>query len=204
MEFLLRNVPNIHVFPSVHIVKIHFLLENLLISEPSSCILEKFWFRSDHLHIKYNCTQLFLDQCFPHQCALCNIFSYLPLLWNLVRNFWKFHQGVIGWTEYILCFIYLVGRIFCNHTDSLYILFDTPVYKQADCMCWTESKDSWNLDDGCLYKCFLHRVVVKTWPENSFIPVIVIITAHFWIRDLLEKFATVKFNGKACKNGFFP
>ena len=39
---LIRNAPDIDRFPSVYVVKTHFLLENLSISEPSLGILEKF------------------------------------------------------------------------------------------------------------------------------------------------------------------
>ena len=38
----LRDAPDIYRFPSVHMVKTHFLLENLLISKPPLSILEKF------------------------------------------------------------------------------------------------------------------------------------------------------------------
>ena len=39
---LLKDASDIHRFPTVHMVKTHFLLENLWIAEPSSGILEKF------------------------------------------------------------------------------------------------------------------------------------------------------------------
>ena len=38
----LRDASDIHRFPTLHMVKTHFLLENLWISKPSLSILEKF------------------------------------------------------------------------------------------------------------------------------------------------------------------
>ena len=38
----LRDASDIHWFPTLHMVKTHFLLENQLISKPSLSILEKF------------------------------------------------------------------------------------------------------------------------------------------------------------------
>ena len=50
---------DIHRFPKVHMAETHFLLENLLISEPSLGKLEKFQHRSALPNIKYNCALLF-------------------------------------------------------------------------------------------------------------------------------------------------
>ena len=64
---LLRDVSDIHRFPTVHMAEIHFLLENLWISEPFLGILEKFQCSSALPNIKYNCAVLFMIQ---------NIFSH--------------------------------------------------------------------------------------------------------------------------------
>ena len=46
----------------MHMAAIHFLLENLWISEPSLGILEKFQRSSALPNIKYNCAVLFWSQ----------------------------------------------------------------------------------------------------------------------------------------------
>ena len=51
----MRDVPDIYRFPTVHMVKTHFLLEILGTSEPSLGILEKFQWSLALLNIKYNC-----------------------------------------------------------------------------------------------------------------------------------------------------
>ena len=56
----LRDASDIHRFPTLHMVKTHFLLENLWISKPSLSILEKFQRSSALPNIKYNCAILFL------------------------------------------------------------------------------------------------------------------------------------------------
>ena len=56
----LRDASDIHRFPTVHMVKTHFLLENLWISKPSLGILERFQRSSALPNIKYNCAILFL------------------------------------------------------------------------------------------------------------------------------------------------
>ena len=62
LEFssLLRDVSDILRFPTVHIFKTHFLLENLWVSEPS--LLEKFQCSLAPPNMKYNCAVLFLSQ----------------------------------------------------------------------------------------------------------------------------------------------
>ena len=47
---------------TVHMVETHFLLENLLISEPSLGILGKLQCSSAPLNIKYNCAVLFWSE----------------------------------------------------------------------------------------------------------------------------------------------
>ena len=49
-------------FPTVHMVKTHFLLENLWISEHSLGVLEKFQRSSALPKIKYNCVESFMSQ----------------------------------------------------------------------------------------------------------------------------------------------
>ena len=67
----LRNATDIYRFPIVHMVKTHFLLENLSISEPSLGILQNFQCRSALPNIKYNCAVLFLRQ-------VNYLFNYAP------------------------------------------------------------------------------------------------------------------------------
>ena len=59
---LFIDVPDIHRFPTVHMVKTHYLLENLWKLQPSWGILEKFQYRSELFYIKYNCVVIFLSQ----------------------------------------------------------------------------------------------------------------------------------------------
>ena len=56
----LRDASDIHRFPTLHMVNIHFLLENLWISKPYLSILEKFQCSLALPNIKYNCAILFL------------------------------------------------------------------------------------------------------------------------------------------------
>ena len=73
---LLRDASDIHRFPTVHMVETHFLLENLLISEPSLGILEKFQCSSALPNIKYNRAVLFWSQLHWVLFMLLNIFSH--------------------------------------------------------------------------------------------------------------------------------
>ena len=67
----LSDATHIYRFPIVHMVKTHFLLENLSISEPSLGILHNFQRRSALPNIKYNCAVLFLRQVYY-------LFKYAP------------------------------------------------------------------------------------------------------------------------------
>ena len=58
----LRDVHDIYWIPVVHMVKTHFLLENLWISGASLDILEKFQCSWALPNVKYNCAILFLLQ----------------------------------------------------------------------------------------------------------------------------------------------
>ena len=58
----LRDAPDIYRFPSGHMVKTHFLLENLGISEPSLGKAKKFQCRSAFPNIRYKYTVLSLRQ----------------------------------------------------------------------------------------------------------------------------------------------
>ena len=58
----LRDATDIYRFPIVHMVKTHFLLENLWISEPSLGIMEKFQCSLTLPNIKYNCAVSFWSQ----------------------------------------------------------------------------------------------------------------------------------------------
>ena len=62
LEFfqLTWDASDIHRFSTLHMVNIHFLLENLWISKPSLSILEKFQCSLALPNIKYNCAILFL------------------------------------------------------------------------------------------------------------------------------------------------
>ena len=55
----LRDGSDIYRLPILHMVKTHFLLENLWISKPSLSILEKFQRSSALPNIKYNCSILY-------------------------------------------------------------------------------------------------------------------------------------------------
>ena len=66
----LRNASDIHRFPTLHMVNIHFLLENLWISKSSLSIFEKLQCSLAVPNIKYNCTILFLYECIDHLCML--------------------------------------------------------------------------------------------------------------------------------------
>ena len=78
----LRDATDIYRFPIVHMVKTHFLLENLSISEPSLGILQNFQCRSALPNIKYNCAVLFLTQ-------VNYLFNYAPKTKNSteIKNF---------------------------------------------------------------------------------------------------------------------
>ena len=67
----LRDATDIYRFPIVHMVKTHFLLENLSISEPSLGILQNFQHTLVLPNIKYNCAVLFLRQ-------VNYLFNYAP------------------------------------------------------------------------------------------------------------------------------
>ena len=69
----LRDATDIYSyrFPTVHMVKTHFLFENLSISEPFLGILQNFQHRSALPNIKYNCAVLFLRQ-------VNYLFNYAP------------------------------------------------------------------------------------------------------------------------------
>ena len=58
----LKDASDIYRLPILHMVKTHFLLENLWISKPSLSILKKFQRSSALPNIKYNCSILFLCQ----------------------------------------------------------------------------------------------------------------------------------------------
>ena len=49
-----KDASDIYRFPALHMAKTHFLLENLLISEVSLGILEKFQCNSDLPNANYN------------------------------------------------------------------------------------------------------------------------------------------------------
>ena len=85
----LRDTPDIHRFPTVHMVKTNFLLENLSISEPSLGEQEKFQCCSALPNIKYKFTILCLYRMYWLFIYFSNIFSYRPSLKNLVRIFWS-------------------------------------------------------------------------------------------------------------------
>ena len=75
----LRDATDIHRFPIVHMVKTHFLLENLSISEPSLGILQNFQRRSALPNIKYNYAVLFLRQ-------VNYLFNYAPKTKNSTKK----------------------------------------------------------------------------------------------------------------------
>ena len=75
LEFFscLRDAPDIYKFKVVHMVKTHFLLENLWISGASLGVLEKFQCSLAVPNIKYNCAILFCLKCMDHLFMLENI-----------------------------------------------------------------------------------------------------------------------------------
>ena len=77
---LLRNVPDSDRFPTVHMVKTHFVLENLWISEPSSGILEKIKCSWTLPNMKYNCAVLFFEWIVLVICAPKYIYSKLTIV----------------------------------------------------------------------------------------------------------------------------
>ena len=58
----LRDAPDIYKFPTVHMVKTHFLLKNLRLSGASFSMLEKFQHSSAVPSVKDNCGVIFLCQ----------------------------------------------------------------------------------------------------------------------------------------------
>ena len=106
LEFfeLLRESLDIHRFPTVHLVKTYFLLDNLWISEPSLSKLEKLQCRLVLLDMKYNCAVLLLYG------QLYSLFIFFLQMYFLIdhycktsnRNLWNLRKSQV-------CLMFLQG-----------------------------------------------------------------------------------------------
>ena len=86
----IRDASDIHRFPTLHMVEIYFLLENLWISVPSLGILENLQCSSAVPNIKYNCVVLFLSQ-------LCWLYIYASKYISIITDT---HTKI--WTEIMI------------------------------------------------------------------------------------------------------